>query len=209
MMCAAVRARGDLRRVSLADLRRQSAIGLLGQFGYCVSVYAAIAMGVASGTTALIDPVQPIVVATLVGPILGLHVRWAQWLGLFIGAAGVVPVVGSQTAAVDSGAEAYAFPLLAMMCLIVGTFIDRRAPSRLPVLTTLTVHVSVTATALVLVAALTNTFVPPASAGSGGPGYRGRRNPDVRGTVQPGDGLRVRRLRRGSVPRAGQRGPLA
>jgi drug/metabolite transporter (DMT)-like permease len=106
MMCAAVRARGDLRRVSLADLRRQSAIGLLGQFGYCVSVYAAIAMGVASGTTALIDPVQPIVVATLVGPILGLHVRWAQWLGLFIGAAGVVPVVGSQTAAVDSGAAA-------------------------------------------------------------------------------------------------------
>ena len=157
-------ARGDLRRVSSADLRRQSAIGLLGQFGYCVSVYAAIAMGVASGTTALIDAVQPILVATLVGPILGLHVRWAQWLGLFVGAAGVLLVVGSQAALADSGVAAYAFPVLAMVCLIVGTFIDRRTPSRLPVLTTLTVHVSVTAFALVLVAVSMNNFMPPAAA---------------------------------------------
>lgn len=157
-------ARGDLRSVSFADLRRQSAIGLLGQLGYCVSVYAAIVMGVASGTTALIDAVQPILVATLVGPILGLHVRWSQWLGLLIGAAGVLLVVGSQSAMVVSGVTAYVFPVLAMVCLIVGTFIDRRAPSRLPVLTTLTVQVSVTAFALILVAVSTNTFVPPAAA---------------------------------------------
>lgn len=158
-------ARGDFGRLSLADLRRQSAIGLLGQFGYCVSVYAAIAMGVASGTTALIDAVQPILIATLVGPILGLQVRWAQWLGLFIGATGVILVVGSQSTVVGSGVAAFAFPVLAMVCLIIGTLMDRRAPSRLPVLTTMTVHVSVTASALVLLAVVTETFEPPASAG--------------------------------------------
>lgn len=156
-------ARGDLRHVAFADLRRQSAIGLLGQFGYCVSVYAAIAVGVASGTTALIDAVQPIVMATLVGPVLGLRVPWAQWLGLLIGSTGVLLVVVSQAAAVDTGAVAFTFPALAMLCLIVGTLLDRRAPSRLPVLTTLTVHVSITAFALVLVTLLTGTFVPPAS----------------------------------------------
>lgn len=155
--------RGDLSRLTRTDLRRQATIGLLGQFGYCVSVYAAIALGVASGTTALIDAVQPILVATLVGPILGLRVRGAQWLGLLAGGAGVFLVVASQSADIDAGVAPYLFPVLAMVSLIVGTFIDRRAPSRLPVVTTLTVHVAVTAAALVAACVATNTFWPPPS----------------------------------------------
>jgi drug/metabolite transporter (DMT)-like permease len=158
-------ARGDLRQLAPRELRRQAGIGLVGQFGYCVAVYAAIALGVASGTTALIDAVQPIVVATLVGPVLGLRVRGAQWLGLVVGAGGVVLVVASQSAEIDTGIAAYLFPVLAMAFLILGTFMDRRSPSRLPVLTTLTVHVGVTSLALLAVSLLTGTFWPPAAAG--------------------------------------------
>jgi drug/metabolite transporter (DMT)-like permease len=49
-----------------------------------------------------------------------------------------------------------------MACLITGTFVERRREAPLPVLTTLTVHVSVTAAALVVLAACTGTLLPPA-----------------------------------------------
>lgn len=154
---------GNLRGLTWRGLGHQAGIGLLGQFGYCIAVYTAIAMGVASGTTALIDAVQPILVATLVGPILGLRVRGAQWLGLLVGSAGVVLVVSSQSEVIDSNVAAYAFPMLAMIFLILGTMMDRRSPSDLPVLTTLTVHTGITSLALTAISLLTGTFWPQPS----------------------------------------------
>ncbi|QZQ53842.1 DMT family transporter [Curtobacterium sp. TC1] len=68
--------RGGFRGITGRDPRRQSAIGLLAQLGYCVFVYASVFHGVASGTTALTDAVQPIVIATLVGPLLGVAVGY-------------------------------------------------------------------------------------------------------------------------------------
>jgi drug/metabolite transporter (DMT)-like permease len=152
---------GAARDVARADLRRQAVIGSFAQLGYCTFVYAAIAAGVATGTTALIDAVQPLVVATLVGPLLGLRVRGAQWAGLVAGAAGVLLVVRSQLGGSDAPAAAYLLPVLAMACLIVGTFVERRSSARPPVLVTLTVHVVVTAAALVVAAAATGTLAPP------------------------------------------------
>ncbi|GHD47672.1 DMT family transporter [Mycetocola manganoxydans] len=151
---------GDVRR---SDLRHQAIVGLFAQFGYCVFVYAAIASGIASGTTALVDAVQPLVVATLVGPLLGLRVRAAQWAGLVLGAMGVVLVVRSQLG--DEGAHpfAYALPALAMVSLIIATFLDRRSTTRLPVLVTLMIHVVVTSIALLVLAGALGTLIPPAS----------------------------------------------
>jgi drug/metabolite transporter (DMT)-like permease len=151
------------RGVSRTDLRRQAVIGLFAQLGYCALVYAAIAAGVATGTTALIDAVQPLVVATLVGPLLGLRVHGAQWAGLVVGAAGVLLVVRSQLGGSDAPAAAYLLPALAMVCLVVGTFVERRSSGRPPVLVTLTVHVVVTAAALLVAAAATGTLMPPGS----------------------------------------------
>ena len=118
---------GASEGITRVDVGRQALIALFAQFGYCASVYAAIAAGVATGTTALIDAVQPLVVAVLVGPLLGLRVRGAQWIGLLVGAAGVLLVVRSQLD--DSAAHplAYVWPALAMACLIVGTFLQRRS----------------------------------------------------------------------------------
>ena len=156
--------RGGLRGVTRGDLGQQAVVGLLAQFGYCVFVYAAVAAGVATGTTALVDAVQPLVVATLVGPLLGLRVRGGQWAGLALGALGVVLVVGSQLGGSSAAPAAYALPALAMACLVAGTLVERRAPVRLPVLTTLTLHVSVTALALVVLAVATGTLRPPLDA---------------------------------------------
>lgn len=154
---------GAAREVARADVRRQALIGLCAQFGYCTAVYAAVAEGVATGTTALIDAVQPLVVAMLVGPLLGLRVRGAQWIGLLVGAVGVLLVVRSQLEDSTAHPAAYLWPALAMACLIIGTFLQRRSASRTGTLVTLTIHVTATALALVVVAAGFGVLALPAS----------------------------------------------
>ncbi len=163
VLLAVVMLTGSARGLTRVELRRQSLIGLFAQFGYCASVYAAIAAGVATGTTALIDAVQPLVVAMLVGPLLGVKVRGAQWAGLIIGALGVLLVVHSQLGDSDAHPAAYLLLGVAMACLIVGTFIQRRSAARTSTLVTLAIHVGVTAIALVVIAAVTGTLVPPSS----------------------------------------------
>ncbi|PQZ50965.1 EamA family transporter [Microbacterium sp. MYb54] len=154
---------GAARGVTRADVGRQALIGLFAQFGYCAAVYAAIGAGVATGTTALIDAVQPLIVAVLVGPLLGLRVRGAQWVGLLVGAGGVLLVVRSQLDGSEAHPIAYVWPALAMACLIIGTFLQRRSAPRTDTLVTLAIHVTVTAVALLPIAAIFGALVPPAS----------------------------------------------
>lgn len=139
-------------------------IGLFAQFGYCLAVYGAVAAGIATGTVALIDAVQPLIVAVLAGPVLGLRVRGSQWVGLAIGAVGVLLVVRSQFGSAGAAPVAYALPALAMACLIVGTLLQRKYAVETPVMVTLAVHVAVSALLLLLIAALTGTIAPPSSA---------------------------------------------
>lgn len=155
---------GGAKGLSARDLRAQAMIGLFAQFGYCVAVYGAVAAGIATGTVALIDAVQPLVVAVLVGPVLGLRVRGAQWAGLVIGAVGVLLVVRSQFGSSEATPMAYLLPAVAMACLIIGTLLQRRSAVSSGVLLTLTVHVTVTAVLLLVIAIATGTLVPPASA---------------------------------------------
>ncbi len=154
---------GAARGMGRHELRIQASIGIFAQFGYCITVYGAVAAGIATGTVALIDAVQPLVVAVLVGPILGLRVRGVQWAGLGVGAIGVLLVVQSQLGATEAPPAAYALPVIAMVCLIVGTLLQRKSGVQTGVLVTLTIHVTVTAALLVVIAAATGTLVPPAS----------------------------------------------
>jgi drug/metabolite transporter (DMT)-like permease len=164
VLLAIVSATGSLRGLSRSDWGRLATVGAFSQLGYVVFVYASVAAGISTGTTALIDAVQPLVVATLVGPLLGVRVRGASWAGLVLGMLGVALVVGSQMTGSTASPVAYVLPLLAMLCLVVATFIDRRQPSDHPILTTLTVHVVVVTAALALIAVATGTAVPPPSA---------------------------------------------
>lgn len=154
-------ATGGFRGVRTGDVRHEASIAILGQFGYCVLVYLGIARGVATGTSALIDALQPVAVATLVGPVLGIAVRPRQWLGLLAGVIGTTVVVISQAASVQADPAALAFPLAAMLCLIAATLIDRRHPSTVPVRTALTLHTTTTAIAVLALCAITGSVVPP------------------------------------------------
>src|SRR3954468_13397132 len=87
------------RALAPRDLARQALIGLLSQSGYLLTVYYAIQLGVSSGTTALIDGTQPLIVGVLSGPLLGRAVARRQWLGLFLGVTGVVIVTAADATA--------------------------------------------------------------------------------------------------------------
>ncbi len=155
---------GRWRDVGRAQLRSQLVIGLFAQFGYVVFVYASVAVGISTGTTALIDAVQPLVIAALAGPLLHVRVPGAQWLGLGIGAVGVFLIVQSQFGSSDAPPIAYALPALAMVSLITATILERRSPHRSPVLLTLTVHATATTVLLAVLALATGAAVPPGDA---------------------------------------------
>lgn len=57
---------GAAKGMTARELGIQAVVGALAQFGYCAAVYAAVAAGIATGTVALIDAVQPLLVAVLV-----------------------------------------------------------------------------------------------------------------------------------------------
>ncbi|WP_250445843.1 DMT family transporter [Actinotalea sp. C106] len=160
----ALRRRRSGRRLEPGEVTTHLLVGLLSQVGYVLPVYLAIGAGVASGTTALIDAVQPLVVATLVGPLLGLRVVAMQWLGLAAGAVGVVLVVGADLAAASAPAWAYTLPLAAMASLVAATFVARRRPTTTSPLTALTLHAAVGVVVIGGIALATGTAAPPAQA---------------------------------------------
>jgi drug/metabolite transporter (DMT)-like permease len=68
-------------------------VGMLLQSVYLGGCYVAMGLGLPAGVTALIVGLQPILTATVVGPLLGERVNARQWLGLAIGFAGVTLVL--------------------------------------------------------------------------------------------------------------------
>ena len=145
------------------DVRPHLTIGVFAQFGYVVPIYVAVGAGVSSGTTALIDAIQPLVVATLAGPLLGLQVRALQWVGLVLGAIGVALIVTADASSAVTPSPAYLLPLVALASLVAGTFLERRTSARLGVFATLTVHATVTLVGVTVLAFFAGVLQPPAS----------------------------------------------
>ncbi|MER8226218.1 DMT family transporter [Streptomyces sp. NPDC094143] len=151
------------RGLTARDVARQAVIGVLSQSGYLLSVYYAIQLGVSSGTTALIDGVQPLVAGALAGPLLGQYVSGRQWIGLGLGLSGVA-VVTLADAAAGTGVAwwAYAIPLLGMLSLVAATFLESRSRSRVAPSVSLTVHCATSAVLFSLLALGTGAAMPPA-----------------------------------------------
>jgi drug/metabolite transporter (DMT)-like permease len=151
---------------SSRELTRHSLIGLLSQSAYLLTVYGAIGLGVSAGTTALVDGVQPLVAAALVGPLLGVAVGRGQWVGLGLGLAGVVVVSWSDATspATEAPAWAYLVPLVGMLSLVGSTFLERRAPVLTPPRQALAIHCTTSAALFTAIAVLTGNAAPPATA---------------------------------------------
>jgi len=156
-------ARGSWRGLAPRDVARQAMIGVLSQSGYLLTVYYAIQLGVSSGTTALIDGVQPLVAGALAGPLLRHYVSRRQWLGLCLGVSGVV-IVTTADATSSAGAPwwAYLIPFLGMFSLVAATFLESRSRTSVTPLVSMTIHCATSAVIFTVLAVGAGAANPPA-----------------------------------------------
>ena len=101
-------------------------VGLLMHGCYLGGVFAAIFHGMPSGLTALFVGLQPVLTATIVGPLLGDRVSKRQWLGLVLGLAGVALVLWNKLAIDSAGLAAIGFAVLALLGITFGTLYQKR-----------------------------------------------------------------------------------
>ncbi|MET7901139.1 DMT family transporter [Streptomyces sp. NPDC005336] len=156
-------ARTSWRGLAVRDVARQAMIGVLSQSGYLLTVYYAIQLGVSSGTTALIDGVQPLVAGALAGPLLRQYVSRKQWLGLCLGVSGVA-IVTTADAAARTGVAwwAYLIPFLGMGSLVAATFLESRSRTRVAPAVSMTVHCTTSAVIFTALAVGVGAAKPPA-----------------------------------------------
>jgi drug/metabolite transporter (DMT)-like permease len=156
---------GSTDTLTFRSAARHVCIGLLSQAGYLLTVYWAIALGVSTGTTALIDGVQPLVAAVLVGPLLGIVATGRQWLGMLLGLLGVLLVTWADASFSSTQAPvwAYAVPFVGMLALLGSTIIERRQRVRPSATAAFTIHCTTSAVVFTGLAVATGTARPPAA----------------------------------------------
>ncbi len=104
-------------------------VGLTMHAAYLGGVFASIYHGLPAGLSALIVGLQPILTATVVGPLLGEKVSLRQWLGLALGFLGVVLVLAERygfDGGHGYGIEAPALSFLALLGITIGTLYQKR-----------------------------------------------------------------------------------
>ncbi|MCE8032894.1 DMT family transporter [Billgrantia tianxiuensis] len=113
--------------------------GLLVHAAYLGGVFYGIYLGMPAGLTALLVGLQPLLTATLAGPLLGERITAIQWLGLALGLVGIAMVLGSK---LDPGTASFqGFGLGALACVLValagitlGTLYQKRFCTGMPLL---------------------------------------------------------------------------
>lgn len=149
-------------RPSWEAWRRQTVLGVLCQAVYLILIFEGVSRGVDGGTAALIAAAQPLLVATVAGPLLGERSTWVMWVGMVLGLAGVVVVVSGDLGAASTAWWAYLLPTAGMLCLASGTVLARRWHPPEDLLQTLMMQSVVTAVLMMAGAVLTGQAAPPA-----------------------------------------------
>jgi drug/metabolite transporter (DMT)-like permease len=128
--------------------RRQAAVGVLCQPAYLLLVFEGVTHGVPGGTAALIAALQPLLVATVAGRLLGEPTTGRTWVGMALGLIGVAIVVSGDLAVSGAPLWAYLLPTAGMLCLTTGTVLERRLRPSEGLLETVTMQAVVTAVLL-------------------------------------------------------------
>lgn len=126
VLALVLRARWPNRRA----MGHSAVVGVLMHVVYLGGVFAAIERGVPAGVSALIVGLQPLLTATLVGPLLGERVRAVQWAGLLLGLAGVVLVLREKLALGQGSAFGYVLCFAALAGITLGTIYQKRFCAR-------------------------------------------------------------------------------
>jgi drug/metabolite transporter (DMT)-like permease len=108
-----------------------AAVGLFLQAMYLGGVYTAIARGIPAGISALIVGVQPIIIAAVVGPLLGERVRARQWLGLVLGFLGIGLVLWNKLSLDIGQLEGVAWNAVGLIGITVATLYQKKYCSQM------------------------------------------------------------------------------
>jgi drug/metabolite transporter (DMT)-like permease len=126
-----------LARASLAELRgRWQHCAVAGALVNGVMVLAAHwgMVRVGAAPMALVQTLHPLLTALLAGPLLGEWLRLRQWLGLVLGAAGVILVVGLAAAESAAQFDGLAVGAAGVLALTAGTLYFGRFCRDMPLL---------------------------------------------------------------------------
>lgn len=151
-----------LRWPSWRAWRRQAILGALCQAGYLIFIFEGVNQGVHGGTAALIAALQPLLVATVAGPILGERSNARMWMGMLVGLTGVVVVVSDDLSVSDVPLWTFLLPTAGMLCLTVGTVLARRLQPPEDLFETILMQSVVTTVLMMGGALLTGQATPPA-----------------------------------------------
>ncbi|HEY7608145.1 MAG TPA: DMT family transporter, partial [Alphaproteobacteria bacterium] len=110
-------------------------VGVLLHVVYLGGVFAAIAKGVPAGVSALIVGMQPLLTATLVGPVLGERVKLVQWAGLLLGLVGLALVLREKIALGQGSVSGYLLCFGALGGITLGTVYQKRFCTRIDLVT--------------------------------------------------------------------------
>jgi drug/metabolite transporter (DMT)-like permease len=100
--------------------------GVFLQAGYLGGVFASLANGMPAGVSALITGLQPVFTALLGTWLLHERPSPRQWVGLGLGLAGVLLVVGDRIVLERLGLVAIGFSVLALASISLGTVWQKR-----------------------------------------------------------------------------------
>ncbi|MEZ5832489.1 MAG: DMT family transporter [Dongiaceae bacterium] len=101
-------------------------IGILLHAVYLGGCYIAIYGGMPAGMAALIAGFQPILTATLAGPLLGERTRPVQWIGIAIGFVGLMMVLWERIVIDLSHPAALLFAILSLFGITSATIYQKR-----------------------------------------------------------------------------------
>ncbi|GIK97366.1 MAG: hypothetical protein BroJett029_15750 [Alphaproteobacteria bacterium] len=101
-------------------------VGVLMHGAYLGGTFAAIGAGVSAGVAALIVGLQPLLTATVVGPLLGERVSATQWVGLALGFGGVAMVLWNKLGLGEAPLWGYGFSFMALVGITVATLYQKR-----------------------------------------------------------------------------------
>jgi drug/metabolite transporter (DMT)-like permease len=101
-------------------------VGILLHAVYLGGCYVAIYAGMPAGMAALIAGFQPILTATMAGPILGERTRPLQWIGIAIGFVGLMMVLWERIVIDLSHPAALLFAILSLLGITSATIYQKR-----------------------------------------------------------------------------------
>ncbi len=101
-------------------------VGILLHAIYLGGCYLAIYGGMPAGMAALIAGFQPILTATLAGPVLGERTRSVQWIGIGVGFIGLMMVLWERIVIDLSHPAALLFAILSLIGITSATIYQKR-----------------------------------------------------------------------------------